>query len=610
MELDLNAPLGKRGVTAVEQFDRRPKISRMPPIGSRMTKTLRQQSSRLAVLFLFCSCDNTYVPTKHRVSGPIETGGTTFGSAGAGGTAGAESGSETGGSSTSIAGSGGSSGALAATGGGASVTSADGGAGIPATGDAGSGNAAGNGANEAGRATSGGGISSVGGATNSAGVPTCVQPVAPGAPAAGATDVVNGGTLLQFNDNGGWCWYQDERAIVDVAGGKLVIGSVASGGARDAQVEATIYDLNAKKVMQTYRLGKVPYTDDHDAPALILRPDGKYVAMWAGHNNDCFSYSSVYDGSAWTTANTFDWAPEGCVATNSTKITYANLWYLGDKQYSAVRSIFTSPNFLVSSDNGSTWAFGGRLTSTPTVGYVAGYYKYWGNNRDRLDFVGTEAHPRDNDNSLYHGYIQNGKIYNSTGIVVDEDATDRSGQEVTKYTQLFKTGTTIHGVKLEHAWNADLVRYDDGTVALIWTARVSGSGTDDPDKRLLYARFDGSAWQLTYLGKAGNKLYASEQDYTGLGALHPDDPHTIYISTTYDPRDDTTVLAKHEIFQGTTCDNGVTFSWVPITQNSTLDNLRPIVPKWDSSHTALLWLNGTYVSAQQYQFKIVGLITP
>ena len=34
-------------------------------------------------------------------------------------------------------------------------------------------------------------------------------------------DVVNG-NLLQFNDNGFWCWFQDERAVVDIAKGKLI----------------------------------------------------------------------------------------------------------------------------------------------------------------------------------------------------------------------------------------------------------------------------------------------------------------------------------------------------------------------------------------------------
>ena len=33
-----------------------------------------------------------------------------------------------------------------------------------------------------------------------------------------------GGNLIQFNDNGAWTWYSDERAIIDTTGGKLVVG--------------------------------------------------------------------------------------------------------------------------------------------------------------------------------------------------------------------------------------------------------------------------------------------------------------------------------------------------------------------------------------------------
>src|SRR6185295_1529897 len=47
-------------------------------------------------------------------------------------------------------------------------------------------------------------------------------------PSQTAPDVVNG-NLIQFNDNGAWTWYSDERAIVDPTGGKVVVGVDASG---------------------------------------------------------------------------------------------------------------------------------------------------------------------------------------------------------------------------------------------------------------------------------------------------------------------------------------------------------------------------------------------
>lgn len=415
-----------------------------------------------------------------------------------------------------------------------------------------------------------------------------------------------GGDLLEFNDDGAWSWYQDERVLVDADAGQLIISSVADGGTRSAAVEVTHWDIE-NQTKQRHHLRKMAYTDDHNVAGLVQRPEGGYVAMFAGHNDDCNSYHSVYESGSWSEVEAFAW-PQ-CPTSTGKKITYANPWYLGDTIISYVRSIDTSPNYIFSEDGGESWSLGGRLTSTPQVGYVAGYYKYWGNNVDRLDFFGTEAHPRDNDNSLYHGYIQDGKIHDSTGKVVDPDFTDSEAEEVTDYTTVFATGTQVNGVTLEHMWNADLVRYQDGTIAAIGSGRVAGSGSSDPDKRLLYFRFDGSEWKTTYLAKAGTKLYGSEQDYTGLGALDPDNPHVIYISTPFDPRtDEGDFYGKKEIWKGVTCDKGEIFDWEAVTANSEMDNLRPIVPKWGAEHTALLWLRGTYSTAQSYDLRVVGLI--
>ena len=293
-------------------------------------------------------------------------------------------------------------------------------------------------------------------------------------------------------------------------------------------------------------------------------------------------------------------------------MTYNNVWNMSSegKIYNFTRTVDTSPNLLVSEDDGQSWEYGGRLTSTPQVGYVAGYYKYWGNGVDRIDFLATDAHPRDYDNSLYHGYVQGGKIYNSLGVEVDGNLSDANANEITDYTTVYPTGTQTNGLTLNFLWNMDVVRYEDGTIGALWKARNDGvQGQENPDHRMLYSRFDGTEWKATYLAKAGQKLYSSEQDYSGLGALDPDDPHVIYISTPYDPRDDATDLGQHEIWKGVTCDDGASFTWTPVTMNSSKDNLRPVMPKWDANNSALLWFRGSYSTAQSYQEEVVGIIS-
>ena len=421
------------------------------------------------------------------------------------------------------------------------------------------------------------------------------------------------GTVTTFNNNGAWTWYSDERAVVDVARGKIIVSSDANamgdgGSGRDGNVDVVIYDIATRMVGSPFVLGDLG-PDDHNNAAILVKPDGNYLAFWAGHNENCNSYWRNHNGTQWSASQSFSWMSRGCPFENNRQITYNNVWNMTaeNKIYNFVRSVGTSPNVLVSSDNGMTWTYGGRLSSTPTVGYVAGYYKYWGNQVDRIDFLATEAHPRDNDNNLWHGYLRGGRTYRSDDMQVDADIADTMSPQVNAFTRVFQTGSMHDGKALHHAWNSDIVRYSNGNIAAIGMAR-SGTDTNNPDHSFLYFRWNGSMWRTTYLGEAGKKLYDSEQDYVGLGAVHPDDPRIIYISTNIDPRNDM-AITRREIFQGVTCDDGLTFQWTPITWNSSVDNLRPIVPAWNASNMALLWFRGTYQTAQIYNEDVVGIVT-
>ena len=64
---------------------------------------------------------------------------------------------------------------------------------------------------------------------------------------AAASDIVTG-NLAQFNDNGAWTWYSDERTIVDPVGGKIIVGADANGSGlggspRNGAIESGIFDI-------------------------------------------------------------------------------------------------------------------------------------------------------------------------------------------------------------------------------------------------------------------------------------------------------------------------------------------------------------------------------
>ncbi|MCP4048861.1 MAG: hypothetical protein GY732_23045 [Gammaproteobacteria bacterium] len=53
-------------------------------------------------------------------------------------------------------------------------------------------------------------------------------------------------------------------------------------------------------------------------------------------------------------------------------------------------------------------------------------------------------------------------------------------------------------------------------------------------------------------------------------------------------------------------DGGKSFSWRPLTRNSTADNIRPIIPAWESDQRVVLWMRGTYNWFTDFDTHIVG----
>jgi hypothetical protein len=439
------------------------------------------------------------------------------------------------------------------------------------------------------------------------------------------------GNLIQFNENGAWCWYQDERAVVDTLAQRIILGSVASGsgtggGPRDRTVDGVIFDLADRRPQRSDLApqGTYPYADDHDAPAFVLWPNGRVTAQYAGHNNDFLSRFRTLDGDTWSPETSFDWTSVGAVSGEQTS--YSNPHYLPNegRAYSFVRCIENrSPHFLVTSNMGATWNYGGQLVEPDgVVGYNSGYFRYSDNGADRIDFICTEGHPRDLHTSIYHGYISNGMSFQSDGTVVDTNLFDQLCPVSRDFTLVFSNGTVMpDGMTNYRCWNSDVQRYADGTVQAIIHARINNDtgGNDssiNPNHSFFFCRYDGTNWATTYLCQAGTKMYSSEADYVGLGALSPNDPKTIFISTRFDPRAVTPGVIDtnppfatvREIWKGVTTNRGMSFMWTMVTSNSVHDNFRPIVPAWNADDVALLWFRGTYSTAQSFDSAIVGLV--
>ncbi|MGP5007052.1 BNR-4 repeat-containing protein [Brachybacterium tyrofermentans] len=424
-----------------------------------------------------------------------------------------------------------------------------------------------------------------------------------------------------INVNGAWCWFQDERALVDPEAGLLVVGSIASGGGtygarRVGDLDLTVVDL-IRGGARAVALHPGFEADDHDVPALWRRPDGRWLAVYARHKTDDLTHwrvSEPGDPTRWGEERTYDWSEH----TGGRGVTYSNLHEVDGRLYCFARAVNDDPCALVSDDHGDTWTYAGRLFGRPKIGYVNGYARY-ADGADGLHVLVTDHHPRDFDNSIYHGRISAGRLHDSRGSTLDAELFAEPAPSQAELTTVLAAGIEIGGARLGHAWTTD-IREADGVVAAVMSARadhdektagrVDGRDVAVPDLRLVYGRLgaDGQ-WTLTQLAQAGPGLLPHEQDYSGLAAIDPYDIDTVYVSSPIDPRDGTR-HAHHEIYRGHTADEGRGWDWTAITEDSAVDNLRPIVAPGDPTTTHLLWFRGEMRSSQDYDCEIVLRSSP
>ena len=438
---------------------------------------------------------------------------------------------------------------------------------------------------------------------------------------------------LLLKPNGGWCWFQDERVIV--VGDQLVFGSVAGcnrDGFAAGDVVVTSRNLHTGR-SRSATLHATFQCDDHTVPALLALPDGRILATYQSHGRtkgfvgpDLMRWRRTLRPS-----DVSEWTPEQTLPVGA-DVSYSNLFRMpseGGRILLFHRGVGYNLNYLVSTDDGATFTYGGRLLRWPRpvgdpryTGLSGGgrpYLKYAQAGDGTLHVVSTEDHPRNYDNSVYHAMIRSGQIHHSDGrVIAPLSHSAESNVSPRDLTCVFR-GDADHV-----AWICDVQVDPEGRPRIAFSVQRNGArwrndpgpAGDDLDHRYYYARWDGSGWRVNEIAYAGTRLYAGEDDYTGLVAIDPQNLKIVYLSTNADPGSGVPLVStadsrRHwEIFKGISPDDGASWKWTPITRDSNADNLRPIVPIWPGAEgrTILLWLRGTYRRYVDYDLDVVGVL--
>jgi hypothetical protein len=410
--------------------------------------------------------------------------------------------------------------------------------------------------------------------------------------------------------NGAWCWFQDERAIVATGsrGGPVLLFTSVSAGQQESTERGDL-DLHWL-VLETGEKGAVELADrfeqdDHNVAALHQLDDGRTMAVYAKHGSDNeirYRLSSPYAPSSWGRESSY---------VEEAPVTYSNLLTAGADRslLNFSRSRGWNPNFVVFDPATQTWQYGGRLLASQGRPYV----KY-ANTRsgDIIHVVATDQHPRDFNNSIYHGMTDGRVLMDADGRVIDGDLSDQEAATPSQLSLVFQ------GDADNVAWMADVETDGDDRPVIAFSVQKDGRGLPPRqggfDHRYHLARFIGGRWVQHEIAYAGERLYPFEDDYTGLVAIDPLNPDYLVISTNAHPDTGEPLVSDadgkrhYELFEGRSKDEGASFKWRPLTLNSTEDNLRPIIPNWDGPQRIVLWMRGSYRSYTDWDTQIYGVV--
>lgn len=413
--------------------------------------------------------------------------------------------------------------------------------------------------------------------------------------------------FILFMKEGGWCWFQDPRAIVHKD--HLIIGSVQGTNSGSALIG--VYDLVHRKRLGHFVARENFDRDDHNSPVFYPRPDGSVLAMYARHGKEkvhVYRISDPRNYLKWGVEQRIEYAD--FLVNRPDNVTYMNLFDLRAKQtlYCFFRGLEFNPCFVTSPDQGLTWGGATHFVESEIKGRHRPYVRYAGNGVDRIHVSFTDAHPRNFGNNIYYALFRDGKFYKADGTMI-KDLKQDGPLRPSEAELVFKGGGEIgkgsHGVSAARsAWTSSMVYDAKGHPHIGYSLYLTNR-----DHRYRIASWDGSQWVDREVAYAGKCLYDRESSYTGLITLDPVDPGVVVISTDVDPSTGSDSDGHHEIYRARVglADDVSTISWKAVTKNSPVRNLRPYIIR-DSDRRLILWNRGDFRTFVNYQLDTVGII--
>jgi PKD repeat protein len=378
--------------------------------------------------------------------------------------------------------------------------------------------------------------------------------------------------------SGAWCWFADPRAVYYAGKYKRTyVGWIDRSGA----IMVASYDHTTTRRTSTALMHNFQ-RDDHNNPALVIRPDGRVMVFWSAHAGNAMYYR--------LTSNPEDITSFGPTMTVGANVpgnmgyTYPNPVQLkneGNKLYLFWRGGNFNPTFSTTMD-GKTWTPARNLISVPGM---RPYMKVASDGLGTIHFAFTDGHPRDQKSSIYYMRYTNGSFYKADGTRIGGMAD-----------LPFKPSQTDR----VYDYNADQIKSWTHDVAFDAQGRPVITFATFPaanDHRYHYARWMGDHWLDVELTHAGGTISGDpyENNYSGGITLDHENPNVVLMSRP--------IKGIYEIQRWTTTNgDGVNWKVEDITSNSKVNNYRPITPRGQQGGDMdVIWMSGDYPSYANFE---------
>lgn len=397
-------------------------------------------------------------------------------------------------------------------------------------------------------------------------------------------------------NDGAWCWFSDPRAIY--------VDNIIFGGFVDKQGSIWAFSFNpTNQEKHQYKLYDKLNYDDHANPSIIQLKDKRLVLFFSAHGGNINSpiYYTISkkpaDISSWEEIQTINPKMNGKLGVcYSNPVTLSNE---NNRTYLFFRGRNFKPTF-VSTQNFKDWSKPITFIINDRGYGTSGrpYVKVASNNKDKIFFAFTDAHPRDRaTNSIYFMMYKGGKLLKADGSIISDSLSKAvSPCMVDKVYDASKT--------FDKAWIWDIAFDEKENPVLVYARFEEENGRHS----YWYARWNGKKWENHLIADAvtwfirnnyNNKnTIEVENNYSGGIYLDHNNPKIVYTSRP--------INGIFEIEKWTFIGGKEKWKRNFVTEHSERDNVRPfVIRNYPKNFPNLLWMyNYSYPGFKAYDCAI------